>query len=77
MPFAFSNHFYIRPINRTAKYIAAKLLSALSFAVDFKQRIHIYRINKSQINSTTHTNKSDGKEYRRKVAERSMLCLCF
>jgi hypothetical protein len=35
---AYSNHFFIiRPINRTAKEIAAKLLKALSFFIGFKQ----------------------------------------
>jgi hypothetical protein len=32
--------FYIRPMNRTAKDSSLQLLLALSFAVDFNQRIY-------------------------------------
>jgi hypothetical protein len=37
--------FIFRPMNRTAKDITAKLLSALSFAVGFKQPMNRQRLS--------------------------------
>jgi hypothetical protein len=62
--------FLFRPINRTAKDIALKLLLALSSSVGVNQRISNYQ-------KIIPIDKSDGKGYSTEASSISIICRWF